>query len=184
MLQFIFLRKMNVLQVYNKLEVFRTFYKFSQELLSFCLTTRLVLRSSQSTQWKVQLTRSVSRVFCIFKWFPASYKIVQCFLQVTLRFGLFPESWEEEHFQKNCSYWNYHGYSIVCFTVCLKLVEVSIVFVFLRRGPVRARFRVPRRPVPFWNLPTRAFHINFPSDCHFLCFQLSKPIYSLSKLAI
>ena len=64
----IIIRKVNFLQVYNKLAVFRTLYNF-QDFLPFCVTTRPVLRSSQSTQWKVQHSRSVSRMFCISKLF-------------------------------------------------------------------------------------------------------------------
>ena len=35
---------------------------------------------------------------------------------------------------KLCLFWNYHGYSFICFTACLQLVKVSTVFVFLGRG--------------------------------------------------
>ena len=56
---------------------------------------------------------------------------MQCFLQVTLRFGLFTESQEEEHISKHCLFWNYLGYSIISFTACLQLVKVSNAFVFL-----------------------------------------------------
>ena len=48
-LHLIFLRKVNILQVYNKLEVSITFKVF-QELLLFYVTAGPLLRSSQSTQ--------------------------------------------------------------------------------------------------------------------------------------
>ena len=53
---------------------------------------------------------------------------------VTLRFGLFTESQEEWNISNLCLFWNYHRYSILCFTTCIQLVEVSTVFVFLGRG--------------------------------------------------
>ena len=34
---------------------------------------------------------------------------------------------------KLCIFWNYYGYSIICFTACLQLIKVSTVFVFLGR---------------------------------------------------
>ena len=50
------------------------------------------------------------------------------------------------------------------------------------KRPVSSRFRVPRRPVPVWNLSDLGFCAHLPSDCNFLCFQLSKPLHSLCQL--
>ena len=77
----------------------------------------------------------MSRVSCIFSsYFPACYKIVQCFLQFTLRFGLFTESWEEEHFQNLGYFGIIMNIQLYALTACLQLVEVSTAFVFLGRG--------------------------------------------------
>ena len=53
---------------------------------------------------------------------------------VTLAFGLFTESWEVWNITQLCLFWNYHRYSILCFTACIQLVKVSTVIVFLERG--------------------------------------------------
>ena len=126
------------------------------------MTARPVLGSSQSTQWKVELTRSVSRVSCIFSSsFPACYRIVQCFLQDSLGIGLFTESQEKEHFRTS------------------PILELVLIFIYMLyswstackskyytciswKRPVGERFRVPRRLVPVWNVACWAFCAN----CH------------------
>ena len=55
------------------------------------------------------------------------------------------------------------------------------IYIFWKR-PGSARYRVPRRPLPVWNLSVWAFCTNLPSDCYFPCFQFSKALYSLSQL--
>ena len=53
------------------------------------------------------------------------------------------------------------------------------------RRPVSARFKVPRRPVSVWTLSGWEFFTKLASDYyHFLCFQFSKAIYSLSQLEV
>ena len=42
--------------------------------------------------------------------------------------------------------------------------------------------QVPRRPVPVWNQSIWAYWTSLPSDCYFMCFQFSKPLYSLFQL--
>ena len=132
-LQLIFSRKVNFLQVYNKLQVSRLFTGFSGTFTFLCVTTRPLLRSSQSTQWKVQLTRSISRVSYIFSsHFPACFQIVQCFLQDFLGSDLFTESWEKKHFRTLLILelvWIF----ICMHTACLQLVKVSTLHVFLGR---------------------------------------------------
>ena len=51
-------------------------------------------------------------------------------------FGLFTESQKEWNISNLCLFWNYHGYSILCFTACIQLVKVS----------TSAKHRVPRCP--------------------------------------
>ena len=53
---------------------------------------------------------------------------------VTLRFGLFTESWKERNISKLYIFWNCQGCSILYFKACLQLVKVTTVFVFLGRG--------------------------------------------------
>ena len=53
---------------------------------------------------------------------------------ITLRFDLLTESQEMWNISQLCLIWNYCGYSILCFTACIRLVKVSTVFVFLGRG--------------------------------------------------
>ena len=163
--------------IYN-LQQARSFQNFY-----FFVTARPVLRSSQSTQWKVQLTRSVSRVSCIFSSsFPANFKIVQCLLQDFLASDLFTESHEKKHFRMLLilelpwiSIYMLYSLSTACkskYCICISWGR-----------PVGTRIRVPRRPVPVWNLPSWEFCTKLPSDSHFLCFQFfSKPVYSLSQL--
>ena len=55
----------------------------------------------------------------------------------------------------------------------------STVYVFSWKRPVIVRIRVPRRPVPVWNLPSWAFCTQLPSDCHFLCFQFFQASFKL-----
>ena len=78
---------------------------------------------------------------------PACYKIVQCFLQVTLAFGLFTESQVEEHFRtllilELLWIFNYMLYTLS--TACQSKYRICISW----KRPVRARFTFPRRPVP------------------------------------
>ena len=115
--------------------------------------------------------------------FPACFKIVHCYLQDSLGIGLFTESQEKDHF------------------TTLLILELGWIFIYMLyhlsttckskyctciywKRPVSARFRVPRRPVPVWNLPSWVFCAKLPSDCHILCFQFSKPVYSSSQLQI
>ena len=98
------------------------------------MSARLVLRSSQSTQWKVQLTRSVSRVFCIFQAITQlATRLHNVFYQLPSDLA-YLKSPGRRNISKLCLFWNYHGYSIICFTACLQLVKVSTLFVFLGRG--------------------------------------------------
>ena len=53
---------------------------------------------------------------------------------VTLRFVLLTESWEERNILELYIFWNYHGYSNLCFTACIQLIKVSTIFVCLGRG--------------------------------------------------
>ena len=168
-LQLIFLRKVNFLQVYNKLEVSRTFYKFSRNFYLFA-TAKPVLRSSQSTQWKVQLKRSVSRVSCIFfKLFHSLFKDCVVFSTFSLRFGLFTESWEEKHFKtllilELLWIFNHMLYSLSA--ACGSKYSICISW----KRPGSARFRVPRRQVPVWYLPGWAF-------CTKLAIRLPVPVF-------
>ena len=59
---------------------------------------------------------------------------MQCFLQVTLRFGLFTEFQVEEHFKTLLYFGIIVDIQLYVFTACLQLVKVSTVFVFLGRG--------------------------------------------------
>ena len=61
------LEKVNFFQVYNKLEVSTTFYKFSGNFFLFAWPLDQYWEVLISTQWIGQLTRSVSRVSCIFQ---------------------------------------------------------------------------------------------------------------------
>ena len=94
-------------------------------------------------------------------------------------FCLFTESWDEEHF-KLCLFWNYHGYSIICFTACLKPVKVSTVYVFIGRGLLEQDSESQEDHYLFEICMVEHSVQNLPLECPFLCFQLSKPIYSLS----
>ena len=133
------------------------------EFLLLCVTARPVMRSSQWTQWKGQLTRSVSKVSCIFSsYFPACFKIVQCFLHDSIRSDLFTESWEKEHVKALLILelaWIFiymlYGLTTACQSKCCTCIS--------QKRSVSARIRVPRRPVPTWNLPSWA---SFCANCH------------------
>ena len=69
-------------------------------------------------------------------YFPACYLIILCFQQVLLLssdLACLQSPGRSGTFQ-NCLFWNYWGYSILCFTACVQLVGVSTVFVFLGKG--------------------------------------------------
>ena len=101
---------------------------------------------------------------------------------VTLGFDLYTESQDEWTILQLFLIWNYHKYSILCFTAYIQFVKVSAVFVCFGRGLVVKDTEFPRRPVPVWNLPMWTFWFYLLSDCYILCFLLSKPLYSLSQL--
>ena len=130
-----------------------------------------MFRSCQSTQWKVQLKRSVSRVSCsLSSYFPACFKIVQCFLQDFLWSDLFTESQEKKHFRTLLILqlaWIFI-YMLCCLSTACKSKYCTCIS---WKRPVSARIRVPKRSLPVWNLPSPAFCTNLPSDCNFLCFQ-------------
>ena len=85
---------------------------------------------------------------------------------------------------KLCLFWNYHGYAIICFTACLQLVKVSTEYVFLGRGLLEQDSESQEDQYLFEICLGEQSCAKLPSDCHLLCFQLSKPIYSLSQLEI
>ena len=165
---------MNFLQVYNKLEIPRTFTSCSGTF-TFCMTTRPILTSSQSTQWKVPTHKKCFQSFpneaCIFSsYFSACFNIVQCLLQDFLGSDLFTESWKKEHFKTLLIL--ELSWIFICMLYSLSIACKSRYCTCISwKRPVSARISVPRRPVPVWNLSGWAFCANFSLDCHFLCFQ-------------
>ena len=83
-----------------------------------------------------------------------------------------------------CLFWNYHGYSIIYFTACLQFVKVSTVYVFLGRDLLGQDSESQEDQYLFEICPVEHSTQTLPSACQFLCFELSKPIYSLSQLEI
>ena len=143
-LQLFFSRKVNFLQVYNKLEVSRTFTSFSGTF-TFCMTARAILGSSQSTQLKVQLTRRYYQSFLHFSsYFPTCFKIVQCFLQDFLGKDLFPESQEKKHFRTLLILeymWIFISMFYSLSTACKSKYCMCIAW----KRPVSARIKSPKK---------------------------------------
>ena len=99
----------------------------------------------------------MSEKFLLQEVFPVFFKLFPSLLSdctvfststlVILRFGLLTEYQEECNISHLCLFWNYHGYSTLCFAACIQVAKVSIAFDFLGRG-LLVKDRVPRRPAP------------------------------------
>ena len=125
------------------------------------MTTRPALGSSQSTQWKFQLKRSVSRVSCIFQ------AISQLFTKLCNVFYKLPsdvvslQSPGRRNISELYLYWSYCGYSFICFTACLQLVKVSLVYVFLGRSMLETDSESQKDQYLFEICPVEHSAINF-----------------------
>ena len=124
---------MNFVQVYNELEVSRTFYRFSGNfsLLCDCWTStkmflvNLVKSLTHKKHFQYFLhfssySQLATRLCSVFNKLPSD---LACLL-TSRRSGIF----------QNFIFWNYQRYSILYFIACIQLVKVSTVFIFLERG--------------------------------------------------
>ena len=114
---------------------FPAFYQVFQELVPFCMTTRPVFEKfsknsvKHSTQKKcfqsfLQFCKLFSGLFQYCTMFSTRFSLQMTCLQSPIRWNI----------SKHCLFWNYCGYSFICFTACLHLVKGSTVYVFLGRG--------------------------------------------------
>ena len=101
----------------------------------------------------------------VFPEFPAFFKLLPNLLQDCAvfstsslsGFGLFTESLEGGTFQ-NFAYFGIIAWIFIYMFFSLSTTCQSKYCIWISwKRPVRARFRVPRRPVPVWHLPSWAF---------------------------
>ena len=97
------------------------------------MTTRPVLRSSQSTQKNFN-SQEVFSLSCTFQAISQlATRLCSVFHKITSYLASL-QSPRIRNILELCLFWNYQGYSIAYSTACLQLVKVSTVFVFLGRG--------------------------------------------------
>ena len=127
----------------------------------------------------------------VFPEFPACFKLISqlatrlCSVLYKLPLDLAClQSAGKRNISKLCLFWNYCGYSFICFTACLQVIKVSTVYVFLGRGLLEQDSESKEDQYLFEICLVEHSAQNLPLDCQFMCFQLSKPIYSLSQLEV
>ena len=162
---------------------FQTFHKFFRNFYFFCdcYTTieKFLINSVKCSTHK----KCFQSFLHLFKLFPACFRIVQCFLQDFLGSELL-QSPVRRNISELCLFWNYHGYSLICFTACLQLVKVSTVCVFLGRGLIVQESDSQEDQYLFEICLVEHSAQNHYQIAISCVSRFSKPVYSFSQLEV